>query len=567
MNENSSKSFLRIMEKFLLSNGSWGLDIFQAKTLSSLLNDYNKKVYLITAPTGSGKTIIFGLYIIAKLIKAAQEGRNEKVVIVYPRKALSVDQMNRFLKLVDIARSEGYNFTLALRDGSTPKVSELNIGDEYRGLTCYLCNSPIVIGKISGRFSARCKKCKKVYDFLLIAREEMGTFPDILITNMWTLETRIMDSEINDVNVNYFKSVGLIVIDEVHEYRSLGAGLVSGLIRLVINISNSKAKVLLSSATLPSPVEYAVKFTGFDGRYISSNEFHELVRGIELGGKRLVIVGLYDINPRYSWSTYSQLWAIYHASIYYAYKYQRKGFLPQAILFINNIKELRRVLRGIEENINLGEPYDHLYKIREPLDPYSYTPYFSSSLLERLENLFNDEGRIAELRDLIGEMHSEVAYQDRKKILHSLKSGGPLAVTVSTSSLELGVDYDNVSFILNVGLDSSISLTQRIGRGGRSFNCLRTVMGIILTKKIPQEAFAIYDINIWNKLHPSPKKFNDKIRIASDNPQVMKRTELIKIISELAGSGHYTYVSYRALNNIDELKKFLSKIVERGKRT
>jgi len=542
--EEIAKTFVSIMEEYLKDKdtGLWGLDPFQATTLIKLFHS-DKRIHVITAPTGSGKTIIFNLYVLARLIRSRLEGRKERAVFIYPRKILSIDQAGRLIKLLYISKKHGFEFTFGLRDSQTPRDKpEIN---NFRGIRC-LCGGQLKYHKLMHRYVVKCDKCSHVYDFIYVTRRDMGSSPpDILITNMWALETRLIDSEERDINVHYLKDTSILVIDEAHEYHGLSAGLVSMLLQIIRYLANPT--VIVSSATIPAPTDFMSKLLGVNPKDVVCHDFFdsfEVNPTYSIKGKRLIILGLLNMNPRYSWSTYVQLWSIMLSFIHYVYSEEGKAYHPQAIVFVNNIKELRRIHRGIEENISLGEPRDHIVGLnqRRPSpkeDGYMYYHYAERRTRSRIIKLFQNPGaKLDVLISYIGELHSQTPEEERNQIVQRLKKGD-IAVVLATSSLELGVDYDYVSFILNVGIDNPISLAQRIGRGGRSSNCLRTALGIILTKNVPQEAFFLYDPHIWKRLDPAPssevlQKYVGKIHVTTENPQVRKRGYLTAAITQLA---------------------------------
>ena len=383
--------------------------------------------------------------------------------------------------------------------------------------------------------------------------------PDLLVTNMWALETRLMEtaSTRDDINVEYLRSVKLVVADEAHEYRGLSAGLVSMLLRILRRLSG--ATVIISSATIPSPKEFASKLLGVGEGAVHHHDF-STEGAANIQGKRLVILGLMGISPLYSWSTYVQLWSVMMAFIHYAYSRDGRRFRPQAIVFLNNIKEIRRVRRGYEENISLGEPRDHIDRSLSALDGYAYHHYLSDVAFNQVVFTLNREGRLSGLLDLLDEMHSEVPQASRERVITALKSGTNLAVVLSTSSLELGVDYENVSFILNVGLESPISMAQRIGRGGRSSSCLRTVLGLVLSRRTPQESFVMFDPSIWGRLDPAPQRFEGRIPVATDNPQVIRRGLLTYSITLMAEDGDRTHASGSPIRRADAAAEYLTKV-------
>nr|WP_240910655.1 DEAD/DEAH box helicase [Thermococcus sp. MV11] len=580
----NGKKYAEIYEEFLKKHfGDGGLDAFQALALSKLLREGYPpvgKTFIITAPTGSGKTEIFTLYMIAKLIKAVMDDRDERVVLVYPRKALSVDQAGRLIEMLrllnEVFGSYGIErrITFGIRDGETPRdLRELREiikkSDSFRG----------ILGKDKKKFVYEIRDGKAVvskegvvYGFIIPLRRDMGKNPPtVLVTNTWALETRLLDSTKNDIGAWYFENVSLVVFDEAHEYTGLGGALVSGNIGLMAKVSRMPLDIVLSSATVPNPKGFAERLSGRSN--IVHVDFREHVEalerdyGVKFKGKRLVLMGIYDILPAVSWSTYAQLWTVYMSFLNYCYSNGGKNYWPKSLVFIQNIKEIRRVKRGFDNNISLGEPKDHLYLFgskRPSTDPFSYTHYVPQGLWNHLDSVFSNENPyLRELLSRVAVMYSELPKEEREEVIKNLKEPkSNLATVLTTSSLELGVDYDGVSFILNVGFENPISLRQRIGRGGRSDASMRTVLGIILTKKVPTEAFLLYDPNIWDKLHPMQRQDEGELIISTENPQVKVRNLLTEAVVKMALSGESTYASGRPLKGKDKMVEFLEKVLD-----
>jgi DEAD/DEAH box helicase domain-containing protein len=140
---------------------------------------------------------------------------------------------------------------------------------------------------------------------------------------------------------------------------------------------------------------------------------------------------------------------------------------------------------------------------------------------------------------------------------------GEGAVVLSTSSLELGVDYDGVGFVLNAGLDNPISLVQRIGRGGRGDRTARCVLGIILTRALPTEILKTYDENFMKAI-ANMSISGYKLFVTKDNPQIIKRRILIESIAKLAVEGKDTYESGASkgpIKNLETLQSFIQDII------
>jgi len=280
-----------------------------------------------------------------------------------------------------------------------------------------------------------------------------------------------------------------------------------------------------------------------------------------------VILGLFSMKPQYSWNTYCQLWAVLMTFLSYCYDERRKYFAEvpslQSVIFVNNIKELRRLRSGYLNNLSLGEPGDHLdpQRVSDPLDPFCYWHYAPASARDRLKQMAESGELQKHLVQRLAEMYSELSKEERASAVARLKSQEGLTV-LSTSSLEIGVDYEGVTFILNAGLDNPISLIQRIGRGGRSDKVLRTVTGIVLSRPIITEAFLFFSEDYRESLASlSIANSKYKLRVTTENPRILERGMMMKSVSKLALEGEKTYASKTSITDEQELISFLEKML------
>lgn len=564
-NTQVSNLYISIIKEYLKGSG---LDPFQSFVLREMLLTYdNKNTHAIVAPTGSGKTEIYLFYMLALLLRwrIIEKNMSKKVVLVYPRKTLTADQALRMIKLLYIAnekiRNHNLKLTFAIRDGDTPRYLRGLIGNTFRGLTCPICGKRLIYSAKGNQIIVSCESGQHKFDFIKIIREDTGK-ADIVATNPWALENRLIDNAPTDVDVNVLANASLLVFDEVHEYTDLSGGILSSLIKALKNLhSTGELKLVFSSATIPQPEEFISKISGDDepAIYDFQKEVH-VKNKITISGNRLVILGYFSMNPRYSWNTYCQLWAVLMSFLHYAYE-QRNIQPPQSILFVNNIRELKRLHSGFEENLRLGEPKDHLSLEIPSIDPYSYWHYLPSKVREATLKQAEERELFGLLQPRVVEMHSELPQKEREKVINVLNSG-KCASVLSTSSLELGVDYKNVSFILNVGLDNPVSLIQRIGRGGRGDETLRTVLGIILAKATPTELLKTYDKRYMETL--AKLSFEGySLYVTNENPQVIKRGFLVESIAKLAKKGEKTHASRKSGGPLskESLATFIEKIV------
>jgi DEAD/DEAH box helicase domain-containing protein len=552
--------YVDALKEYLSQRGT-GLDSFQSHVLRKMLSS-DKNVYAIVAPTGSGKTEIYLFYSLAVIMRwRLLEGDNsKKVLLVYPRKALTVDQAYRIIELLSIVNDilkDKYKYeikiTFGIRDGDTPR--NVNRREAFRGVTCPYCRGELIY---DSEDVIACKKCGKEFNFIKTVRRTTVN-ADLIATNPWALETRLLDSAIEDVGARTLRDAALVVFDEAHEYTGVSGGILASLIDVLREINKQKdVKLVFSSATIPNPGDFIEKLSG-DNNY-EILDFGNVQRRLQIKGERLVILAHFMMNPQYSWNTYCQLWSVFMAFLSYAYKL-RKVQQPQSILFINNIRELRRVKSGYIESLRVGEPKDHLADNLDPLDPYCYWHYLPTNLVGQIRNQASG-GLVDVLKEFLLEIHSEVPRETREKAVARLRSGEG-AVVLSTSSLELGVDYDGVGFVLNAGLDNPISFVQRIGRGGRGDRTARCVLGIILARALPTEILKTYDENFMKAI-ATMSISGYKLFVTKDNPQIIKRRILIESIAKLAVEGKDTYESGASkgpIKNLETLQSFIQDIV------
>lgn len=181
----------------------------------------NKQNIVLVTGTASGKTLAYNLPTLHNLLLH----KYSKALYLFPTKALAQDQLKKLKDLVDgVQSSNQYDSTAhgemiplsmpfpAIYDGDTP-------GGE---------------------------------------RSTIRQKADILITNPDMLHTGILPHHTRWEN--FFSSLGIIVIDEIHTYRGVFGSHVANVIRRLKRITEfygSKPQFILTSATIANPVELA----------------------------------------------------------------------------------------------------------------------------------------------------------------------------------------------------------------------------------------------------------------------------------------------------------------------
>ena len=315
---------------------------------------------IITTPTASGKTLAFNIPIFEFLSK----DRQATALYLYPAKALSNDQL-KVLKALELDTEIRVNPNVY--DGDTPSAIRPKIRNESR----IIVSNPYEIHHILS----------------------------------WHYKWQ-----------HFFSNLKFIVLDEAHIYRGVFGSNVSLLIRRLERICEyygSRPQVIISTATLANPIEFAEKLTGFKYQLISE-----------------------DGSPK-----------------------GKKYFI-----FYNPYKD------GDYQSIHQESKRLFLFFIREGLQTLCFTVSRKmSELIARWSKESLDPSEES-LKDKIMTYRAGYLPEERRRIENGLKNGVIKGVT-STNALELGIDiggFDNV--IISGYPGTIISTWQQAGRAGRGTN-------------------------------------------------------------------------------------------------
>ncbi len=269
-------------------------------TVLSLFDKGDKKCIVVSAPTASGKSKVF---ISTSIFEALEKGT--KSVIIYPRLSLMQDQLSGILKIW--ARLKNKNLTIGIQRsglGSSdfitinygaksedsflePKTNGNLQGLAIRNIKCPLCRSTIwaptapvgMKAKEVGKFSCQNKKCDLQSVNIFVSKEKIiKNKPSILITTIDSISALLFRQNFED----YLLSCKLIVFDEAHAYESINGAHAANLIKRLTKI-NENLKLILASATIPNPKEFAHKLTGIDSKEIELIE--PMKTELDLSGK------------------------------------------------------------------------------------------------------------------------------------------------------------------------------------------------------------------------------------------------------------------------------------------
>jgi len=540
---NKAKHFIDIVNEYLKLKGYTGLDLVQIDMIKTAIKLYQDgKHVVIEAPTGFGKTEIF-IFLLLFILLKFDFNPNHMVLVLYPRKALALDNMNRLITLsVAVENILHKKVPILIRDGdSQPNLTKglLRGGN----LTCPN-KHPL---KYDGK-KVTCSDSSCIYatrDFAIMDSTQYktsGLSPLVIVSNINTIANRLLTFNKNsqDIIADDFRKINSIILDEMHVYTGNFGGIVSSILDGIRTL-NPNVRFIGVSATIPNRIGFSKSLFNTSknnvGIVSSTNSLKKVSNKII--GEKLYILGFFEIRPDISWQSYAQLWGILASSYSLIHlnrlnsnqlsKPNMNNLLYQNIVFINNIHELIRFRSGFKQNISIGEPCkDRLTDnpdkaLNDPFYIYSpnYSTYCSQNLLGKsIENL------------------SDIVFMDMKNkfdIFSKITSGAYVSIG-STSSLELGVDYDGVSFILNAGTDDEVEVVQRLGRAGRSEKMPRIVIGIIISKNVPVQSFRIHDkryiyriiyMLAGNKLSKQQRK-NIRLKVTKTTKPIVEFNLLLK---------------------------------------
>ncbi len=171
---------------------------------------------ILESPTASGKTLAFT----APMLDALVRNRQSRALMIYPMKALALDQRSQIQDLCDLLSIESYPY-----DGDT--------GDEHKKLLA--ANPPGI----------------------LLTNPEYLNMSFLAFPKLW--------------DEKFLRLLQYVVIDEIHEYRGFFGGNMALLLRrffLHLNRIGARPRVFMSTATCANAEEHAHNLTGRDVKVV-----------------------------------------------------------------------------------------------------------------------------------------------------------------------------------------------------------------------------------------------------------------------------------------------------------
>ena len=533
---------IKALSRYFETIGSKGYTEYQALAIKEYLEYQDAESFALIAPTGIGKTEIFTFIMLHELLKARLYNKKSRVIIVYPRKMLETNQAERLIILLAILNEElskvGLEpIKLYIRDGDT---YNLKINAETKGMVPFRgiqYKGKELLVDSTGKIYLRYPNEDKVEEapdlsFIIPFQGITAKEADIVITNANTLMYRSLSLPDNDIGLNEILEAEVIVLDEAHEYSPVMLANLSYLVRSIKCLKEGKVKTIISTATLHNPIEFASKLSGVTEDKVVDISYERLKTSLHRRmGQKAELTLFIQVHPQVSWATYIAELTTVQLFVYWASLYEMKQFTPQAIFFVNNVKELSRLYGIIDNSLSLGSPTRKLC-IKKPKAPskcdslsnphymvhynYSYPKAYNEAKksFEESGNLYNILSRLYMI------VFSGVPLEKRAEIYREFREN-KLGNILATSSLELGMDYPQVSIIVNAGFDRLPSLIQRFGRGGRSIRSLYTTLNMLVVRNNPIEYMLYADKETLKNIISGKLKPSMGSPIALDTPAVL----------------------------------------------
>lgn len=227
-----------------LTSGTPGLSAFQERATARLLGAPSDSGTIVTAGTGSGKTMAFYLPALMRIAEAIDDGHWTKALAIYPRTELLKDQFSeayRMARQLDatLARQGKRKIKIGAFFGSTPNsLQQPFFSDDWRDtragricpwLRCPSCDAELAWRKKDltdkvERLSCLQPGCGKVIgqDEIVLTRHSLNDRPpDILFTTTEMLNQRLSDHwyrGLFGVSVPNHRKPFIALLDEVHTY-------------------------------------------------------------------------------------------------------------------------------------------------------------------------------------------------------------------------------------------------------------------------------------------------------------------------------------------------------------
>ena len=514
VDENTSNTISEAIVNGLKEAGYETLAEWQLKGVKEVLAG-GQKGYVIDSPTATGKTLVFMIAAIAYAVLAKLDKLSESqgILLLYPRRTLQKQQAERLLKIVhlinkylenvkpdtiiDIGIDQGVKIDSSYKDYELKLKCPEGDGDLIQRRDD---KGNLVVECRGGDGSTRTLRyfVGVVYSgddrYFILSRA-----PSILISNPWTLRSRIKSLK-EDFRKAYINR-SLVIFDEAHVYTNVSYLDLVASIRRFFKVNKKEmsreAKVIISSATIYMKDKGAFLkwLTGMnlppsDVKVLSYEQLEP--KKPELRGLQAIVALLpYRLSIETMVEGLIQVLSL---------ALNRRRL--KAIVFVDSVSEvstLKDYLSTIYDRRRGVEVCDHILRftcrngskpvsvndIRPFSNDYSWSYLLGTSVITTVTDTNSLLNHIEKIGKSIGIHHGALDIDLRESIeLQFVR--GDLKILLATSTIDIGVDYDDVTFIVQYkDPRSDETLIQRIGRAGRREDIARIALAFYIPTPLP----------------------------------------------------------------------------------
>lgn len=292
----ANQGALKALQKLILDReGSFQLSDFQIRAAQRILRGIEARRYcgtLVSAGTGSGKTIAFYFPVLSKIASEVMrqgKGRNwVKCLALYPRTELLKDQFTEVYRearrLDGLTAKNGRKIRIAAFFGATPYQGQNLIHDDppkWRrmsdGYICGFmscpdeaCGGDLVWRNEDIQREKECLICNTCGyeisdDEVILTRKSLETnSPDILFTTTEMLNQRLADNRYRHLfglRPQAVKPPNVVLLDEVHTYSGFHGAQVAFLLRRWLYLVRSPMSFVGLSATIKDGKNFFARIT------------------------------------------------------------------------------------------------------------------------------------------------------------------------------------------------------------------------------------------------------------------------------------------------------------------
>jgi hypothetical protein len=500
--------------------------VYQEQAVESILREFRereKAINLISVRTAGGKTESF----IAPLLQYCIDSSDRlgvKALVFYPTKALANDQAKRLFRLLYATNQEmraggKRAITMALYHGDI--VSDLRPEEPpWIPFKCpKLCDQYLEFESRPNGHVLICRQCNCEVDWCFVTRPDSHSrLPDVLITNPDTL-TLIMsrsaerqsllgrqirycpecgrstaavrkqicdgfDCRSNLVTIKPECVPDVFIYDEVHMLNGAFGMNVSAFQKRLLKVGSE----LL--ARIDGSAKYSPVFIGASATIGEPNKFAAAFFGVDDDKVRLLPT---DMNAAYDSSRKGP--SRYNLFLLpRAYKSKQTGSL--AVRYLLDIARREQFLPRI-----LG---------------------FTNSLRDCNDLIMETKIRAFGLADFKVDGHN-TQYDRKQRMSREIDfNKGRIHVLFATSTLEVGVDFDDINALLIFGPPFYFNdYLQRIGRAGRKSDA------VVLTLCKANQAVDYWYFENSKSIASNPLRFTKAVPIGTDNEFIIRKTLIL----------------------------------------